>query len=382
MLTLIKNGSIYSPEEKGICDILIAGEKIIDIADQIDLPTEINHKLIDATGKLITPGIVDLHVHIIGGGGEGGFATRIPDICLSTITKAGVTTVVGCLGTDDITRHPEALLAKANQLTEEGISAYIYTGSYQFPPPTITGSVKKDIAFITQVIGVGEVAISDHRSSQPTFSEFCRLVAQARLGGIIGGKAGLVHVHLGNGPRGLDLLFRLVEETEIPISQILPTHLSRTGPLLEQAIRFGQMGGNIDFTAKGIKNSAASKAVSKALKSGVSIDQITLSSDSNGSKSVLDENGDLVRLTACDISNLHAEVKVLIDNGLPIPDALKLVTSNPAKRVGLQAKGSLEPGKDADLLITSPDFDVESVMARGQIMIHEGQVLVKGTFET
>ena len=69
----------------------------------------------------------------IGGGGEGGFSTRTPEATLSDLTTAGVTTVVGTLGTDGIARDMNALLAKARGLEEEGITTYIYTGSYRLP---------------------------------------------------------------------------------------------------------------------------------------------------------------------------------------------------------------------------------------------------------
>src|SRR5512139_3569521 len=234
LFTLIKEGNVYAPEPKGIRDILVVGRIIALIAEQIELTGDFEVQVISARDKLVLPGFVDLHVHLLGGGGEGGFWTRTPDIALSTIARAGVTTLVGCLGTDDVSRHPETLLAKANQLEEEGVSAYIYTGSYQLPLPTITGSVRKDIALIPKVIGVGEIAISDHRSSQPTFEELARVAAEARVGGMIGGKAGLVHLHMGSGPRGLAPVIRIIKETEIPIGQFLPTHLTRASSLLEQ----------------------------------------------------------------------------------------------------------------------------------------------------
>lgn len=385
MLTRIRGGSLYAPESKGVCDILIAGEKIVHIAPHIDLPAGIPVVTIDARDRLVVPGLVDLHVHVLGGGGEGGFATRTPEITLSTITRAGVTTVAGCLGTDDITRHPEALLAKVRQLTAEGISACMYTGSYHLPPPTITGSVKRDIALIPDVIGVGELALSDHRSSQPGFIEFCQLAAQARVGGMIGGKAGLVHLHMGNGPRGLDFLERIVAETEIPVTQFLPTHLGRTAALRDQATAFGKQGGFLDFTARSTRLSfdvSTANAVIQALDNGIELTQLTLSSDANGSMPVFDDSGRLVRLAVGDITSLLTDARELLNKGMPLSDVLRLVTENPARRLGLfQCKGSLSVGKDADLLITSPGLDIHTVMARGRVMVQKGQVAVKGTFE-
>ncbi len=385
MFTLIRGASVYAPEKMGVKDILIVGGRVARISDRIDLSGDFDLQVILANGKTVIPGFIDLHVHLLGGGGEGGPQTRTPEITLSKITRAGVTTVVGCLGTDDISRRPETLLAKAMQLQEEGISTYIYCGSYQFPLPTITGSVKKDIALIPKVIGVGEIAVSDHRSSQPSFEELCRVAAEARVGGMIGGKAGLVHLHIGSGQRMLDPIFRIIRETEIPISQFLPTHLTRTSSLLEQSIQFAKMGGNIDFTVKGQTLSfslTTGKALQMALDGGVDMAQITLSSDSNGSMPVFDEKGKMVKLAVGDIKNLYSEWKELVTEGFPFEETLQMVTSNPARRVGIyQTKGSIEEGKDADLLILSGDLKIESVMAMGKWMVRQGEVLVKGTFE-
>jgi beta-aspartyl-dipeptidase (metallo-type) len=385
MFTLIKGGTLYGPGKMGVKDFLVVGKTIAKIENRIDLPNDFNANVVSASGKIVTPGFIDLHVHILGGGGEGGPRTRTPEITFSQITRAGVTTVAGCLGTDDVTRKIETLLAKAMQLEEEGISTFIYCGSYQFPPPTITGCVRADIALIPKVIGVGEIAVSDHRSSQPTFEELARIAAEARVGGMIGGKPGLVHLHMGSGPRRLDPIIRIVKETEIPIGQFLPTHVTRTPELLEQAIQFARMGGNIDFTVKGKELSfplTTPQALQKALDAGVSIDQITLSSDSNGSMPIFNEQGKLVRLAVGDIQNLFREWKDLVSGGFPVEDVLKLVTANPAKRIGaFSSKGSLEEGKDADLLILSPDLEIDSVMAKGRLLIHQDQLLVKGTFE-
>ncbi len=376
---------MYGPGKMGVKDILVVGKTIAKIGDRIGLPDDFNAQVVSAAGKIITPGFIDLHVHLLGGGGEGGPRTRTPEITLSQITRAGVTTVVGCLGTDDVTRKIETLLAKAMQLEEEGISTFIYCGSYQFPPPTITRCVRGDIALIPKVIGVGEIAVSDHRSSQPTFEELARIAAEARVGGMIGGKPGLVHLHMGSGPRRLDLIIRIVKETEIPIGQFLPTHLTRTPELLEQAIQFARLGGNIDFTVKGKELSfplTTQQALRKSLDAGVSMDQITLSSDSNGSMPIFDEGGNLVRLAVGDIQNLFREWRDLVKEGFPIEEILKLVTANPAKRIGaFSSKGSLAEGKDADLLILNPDLKINSVMAKGRLLIYQNEFLVKGTFE-
>lgn len=386
MFTLIQNGSLYTPNEIGKCDILIAADKIIKIAEKIDAPPNLEVKTVDAAGKIITPGFIDLHVHITGGGGEGGPATRVPEIQLSRITRAGVTTVLGVLGTDDVTRHPESLLAKAMALEKEGITAYILTGSYQLPPATITGSVRKDIALIPQVLGVGEIALSDHRSSQPAFKDIAQLVAAARVGGMIGGKAGIVQFHMGSGQKGIDFLFRLVAETEIPIGQFFPTHITRSPALLEQCLRFAKMGGNVDITASGKRldwEISAVEAIRQFRSAGVDIGQITLSSDSNGSMPIFDEHGTLAGLAVGDIENLLDEYRHLVtEEDLPVTDILKCVTLNPAKRMGIDhRKGSLQEGKDADLVVFDRAWQIDRVYSRGTLMVSGGKTVVKGTFE-
>jgi len=310
----------------------------------------------------------------------------VPEIRLSQITQAGVTTVLGVLGTDDVSRHPESLLAKALGLEQEGISAYIMTGSYQFPPVTITGSVRKDIALIPHIIGVGEIAISDHRSSQPSFEDLAKVAAEARIGGMLGGKAGLVQLHIGEGMKRLEYLFRLVEETEIPIEQLFPTHITRSPAVFEQAIRFAKIGGNVDITASGRRlpwRMRAGEAFRQLLSAQVSVEQITLSSDSNGSMPVFDEKGSLIQLAVGDIKSLYEEFRCLVsEEGLPVSDILKCITLNPAKRIKIdQYKGSLEEGKDADLIIFDTDWRIDRVYALGRLMVSGGKPMVRGTFE-
>jgi beta-aspartyl-dipeptidase (metallo-type) len=64
---------------------------------------------------------------------------------------AGVTTAIGVLGTDGVSRTVETLLFKARGLTNDGITALMFTGNYHWPLPTLTGSVKRDICLIEQV---------------------------------------------------------------------------------------------------------------------------------------------------------------------------------------------------------------------------------------
>ena len=333
-------------------------------------------------------GFLDCHVHIIGGGGEGGFKTRTPEISVISLVEAGITTVVGCIGTDGVCRSMRSLIAKAKGLEEEGITSYCYTGSYEIPVKTITESIKGDFMMVDKVIGVGEVALSDHRSSQSSYQEFVNTVAQARVGGLLSGKAGIVNVHLGDGARKLEYLFKLIEETEIPPTQLLPTHINRSDKLFEVGIEYAKKGGFIDLTTSSDPKFLepgelrAGEGLALLLKNGIDIKHITFSSDGNGSMPVFDRDGKLIGLGICSVKTLYREVKDSIkEHNVPIEEAIKVITSNVAEFLKLDNKGKIEEGRDADFVIVNKDsLDIDMVIAKGKIVVARGKASIKPTF--
>lgn len=390
MLKLIKGALVYAPEYLGIQDILIADSRILKIDRDIPAEEAYDVEVLDGTDKLLFPGFIDSHVHILGGGGEGGYHTRTPEIMLTDITLGGVTTVVGCLGTDGTTRSMASLLAKARGLEEEGISAYIYTGSYQIPVRTLTGSIVDDLILIDKVVGCGEIAISDHRSSQPTREEFARIAGDTRTGGILSGKAGLVNIHMGDGPRMLSYLRYVAEETEIPPSNMLPTHINRSTRLLKDGIDYAKsLGGYVDLTTSSDPDYLeedevkASTGLRLMLEQGVPDHQITFSSDGQGSIPVFDRDGVFLGLGVGKVTSLYREVRdAILTEKVDITKALKPVTENPASLLKLNRKGRIAPGKDADLVLAEKNsLNIHTVLAKGQIMVREGCAVRKGTFE-
>jgi beta-aspartyl-dipeptidase (metallo-type) len=387
MFTLLKNGHVYAPTDMGIKDVLLVGRTIAHIADKIELsPTLGGIEVYDVSGCFIIPGFVDQHVHLIGGGGEGGFATRTPEVMLSDLTTAGTTTVVGTLGTDSVTRHMESLLAKARGLEAEGISTWIYTGAYDVPVPTLTGSVRSDIILIDKVIGAGEVAMSDHRSSQPSKEAFAQLAAEARVGGMLSGKAGVLHLHMGDGKRKLDWVFDILAETELPITQFTPTHLNKSKELLLEGIRFAKAGGMLDITAGSPavapQRIQPPEAITLCLEAGVPLDRITMSSDGNGSMPAFNEKGQLTGLIAASPRSIYEAVRNIVKaNLLPLQDAIRFVTINPATSLKLPNKGRIDLGYDADIVVLDKELNIRHVFAKGCCMVKEHEVIVKGTFE-
>lgn len=387
MIKLIKNADVYAPEHLGKRDILICGEKISAIAEQLNMQADDGVlETVDLHGMAVGPGYIDGHVHIIGGGGEQGPASRVPESKVSEIVSCGVTTVLAPLGTDCISRSLEDVLAKSRALTEEGISAYMLTGSYRIPSPTLTGSVMRDLVLIDKVIGV-KVAFSDHRCSVPTVEELARLFSEARVGGMVGGKSGITVVHMGRGAAGTAALVRAAEISDTGLNKILPTHCGRNEHTFSEAVEYSRQGGNFDLTADvpidAMKHGGAARLVYKALEQGVDISQITISSDGYGSQPDFNEKMECIGMTYSRCDTVHDEFcRMVKDEKIPMEIALRTITSNVAERMGLNGiKGVIAPGADADLVVWNNALQISKVYARGKLAYNEGKAILKGRFE-
>ena len=385
--TLIRNAEVYAPESLGRRDLLLGGGKVLWIGtDAPDLPAAFGAQVLDLGGRRLLPGLIDGHVHVTGGGGEAGFASRVPAPTLSRYTRSGVTTVVGLLGTDDVARGTRELLAHVNALREEGLSAWGYAGGYHLPPATLTGSVRADLVFIDCLIGVGELAISDHRSSQPTLDELLRIASEAHVAGLMTGKAGIVHLHLGDGSRGLDLVRRALDQSELPPRVFNPTHVNRRKALFEEAIALARRGCSIDITAfpvdEGEDAWSAADALVRYLDSGAPRDRVTVSSDAGGCLPCFDAQG---RVCSMDVGHSGALVdtlRELLTRGIALQDALPAFTSNVAGLLRLPGKGRIAVGADADLVALDASGAVTDVFAGGRPHLRDGAVLRRGTFES
>ena len=387
MLRILRNAEVYAPEHLGKRDLLIADRKIAAIAESLPrLPAGIEHEDIDLGGRRLTPGLIDAHVHLIGGGGEAGPATRVPPVQLSQLTTAGITTVVGVLGTDGTTRTVGDLVARTLGLREEGLGAHCYTGSYQIPVPTLTGSVRGDIVYVDPIIGVGELALSDHRSSQPTLDELLRIASDAHVAGMISGKAGIVHLHMGDGDRGLDLVRRALEHSEIPARVLQPTHINRNRRLFEEACALASRGGYLDVTAFPEEDDPgdsmyAAEAIARWLHADLPADRLTCSSDGLGCMPVFDGHGHICAMDVGRPATLLAAIGQLLADGLPLARFLPVFTRNVAELLRWPHKGRITAGADADLLVMSQTGQLDAVLACGSWLVRDGRPVVFGRFE-
>ncbi|MGL6418593.1 beta-aspartyl-peptidase [Aeromonas allosaccharophila] len=373
MLTLIEGAEIFSPTHLGQQDLLVADGRIAWMGKGLTVPANWPLNRVDGRGSYLVPGLVDPLAHITGGGGEGGFAFRTPELAASEALKAGVTTLVAALGTDSLTRTPTQVLGKVREFRAAGVSAFMYTGSYHLPVKTLTGTVESDIILLPEVLGVGEVAISDHRSSAPTYHELARLASEARVAGLLAGKSGVSFFHIGDGKGALAPLRALRDETDIPLRQLYPTHCNRNPWLFAEAIEWGKAGGWVDLTTSSFPDlledgeRLAADGLAELLAAGVPAERITFSSDANASLPRFDDEGRLIEMRCGQIASLWQQCMRATQLGVSLERALAAVTLNPAQALGLGSKGRIGVGQDADLLLVhARTFAIERVMSGGQ----------------
>lgn len=369
-MILIKGGVIYTPERYGKADLLIAGDKILAIKEEIALNKDngLIDEVYNVSGSIVVPGFVDGHVHLIGGGGEGGFTTRTTGAEEDDFSKAGTTTVIGLLGTDGITRDLISLLAKVRSFSERGLRSFMLSGSYGYPVKTISGNIEGDIVLIPEILGAGEIAISDHRGSGVTGYELKRLALEVRRGSMLAGKKGTVVCHMGGSPDGMKPLFKAVENGELPSSVLLPTHVSRNENLLDQAIHWVEKkDGFIDFTA-GEKSIHYLKDI---MKKEHLLNNITVSTDGCGSLPVFDKDGNLEGIKSAPVDTLIQTFRELLKAGISVEKTLKPLTYNPAKIFGLlkEGIGQIKVNGLASFAILSGDaMEITHVFGSGRLL--------------
>lgn len=365
-LTLIEHGELFEPAPLGTQSLLLAFDRIARIGpvdrhalDALGLEVEV----IDATGCVVAPGFIDPHEHLLGGSGEGAFSLQTPPVFIDEIVRAGVTTAVGLLGVDTTMTTPAGLLARARALIEQGLSAYLWTGGYNVPPTTVMPTVRDDLLFIAEVIGAGEIAISDERGLHPAREALAALVRDTHVGGLLAGKCGVTHFHVGEEASRLAPLRALVDDFAIPPRWLYPAHVQRNGALLDEAIALARRG---SYVCLDVVERDLSRWVRHWRERGAPADRITVCSDADSSTP--------------DILSLQLR-QLATGDGIPLEEVLPMATSNVAAVLALPRKGRLAPGMDADVVVMERgSLAVRDVVARGRRMVADGAAVVRERF--
>ncbi|MBI2456358.1 MAG: beta-aspartyl-peptidase [candidate division NC10 bacterium] len=384
---LVRGGHVFDPDDRGIADVLIFDGRIAALADHLAPPTGIGEgEVLDAAGRIVLPGLIDGHIHVMGSSGLGGPTTRTTDLQIDRIAITGVTTVVSPLGADSLSRTIPALLARAAALEAEGISAYCYTGGWRHPVPTLTGDPQADVAFVDRILGI-KVAVSEPLAPAYSLDDLCRLAHAACTGGRLAGKGAVLHAHIGDQPEGLTPLLEVQRRTGIPASRLVATHANRNPHLWQQALEYARAGGSIDLTGMqrpevGYPHAIPpAKAIRGALAAGVPLARITLSSDSGAAYPRPDAAGRAAGQYMAGPDSLLQTMREVVRDGLTWGQAVAFATRHVADLLGLPRKGRIGAGADADLVLLTGGGDVDRVVAGGRLLVEGGKPIVRGPFE-
>ncbi len=366
MLKLIVNGEVYTPDPVGKQPVFLSDGKIAKVGpinrralEELGAECEV----IDASGCIIVPGFIDPHAHLLGGSGEDGFATQTPEFFIGELVPFGITTVVGALGVDTTMKTMAGLLAKAKALNEQGLNAFIWTGGYNVPPTSVMATVREDIMFLEEVIGTGEIAISDLRGMNSSSLELANVVTDTYVGGMLARKAGVTHFHVGEADRRLAPLREILDNHDVEPACIYPTHVQRNEKLMEEAVELTKRGCNIDVDT-------IERDLAKWL------------------RFYRDRGGDPACMTASSDASISSprtlseQVRGCVtEHGFKLEEVLPLVTRNTARILKLERKGTLEKGKWGDLLMLEKGtLEIVHVLSRGEFMVRDGSPVVEERF--
>lgn len=366
MLILLENGEVYTPDPHGKTSVLLTDGKIGKVGDvdpRAVAAVGVEHEIVDVSGCVVVPGFIDPHQHLLGGSGEQGFSSQTPEFFVDEIVAWGITSVVGVLGVDTTMKTMAGLLAKTKALKEEGLNAYLWTGGYNVPPTSIMSTVRDDILFIDEVIGAGEIAISDERGMDPPSHEIARVATHCHVGGMLAHKAGLVHFHVGDRPSRLQPIRDVLENFNVQPSWLYATHIERSEALMREAIDLAAEGMAVDID---VMEQDLAKWLRFYRDNDGDLAQLTLSSDAAiNSPRVLYE-----QLRDC-----------VLNEGFALEEVLPLVTRNTARILKLDLKGELKKAKASDIVVMDKEsLEIRHVLSLGRWMVRDGKTVAQPQF--
>ncbi len=338
-------------------DILVAGTKIAKLGsvDTQDVRAlGVDTETIDCSDMYLIPGLIDSQICMVGGSGETGFLSQPPRITIDECIRGGITTTVGAIGVDTLTKTMANLFSCVSAFREAGLSSYAYSGGYEIPPRTLTGDLRQDIYFVDEIIGAGEIAIADRRAPEPSTDSLARVVVDAYTSGLMTGKAGVTRLHVGDGKKRLGTAFKMMEEHEIIAESLYFTHMERSKELLLEGITAAKKGCYVDFD---IHERDLEVWYKLYREQGGRPDRLSFSTDAG----------------ACGPVELWQEIrKCVLEHNLPLEEIIRHVTVVPAKALKLKDKGRIAVGADADMVVVSAkDLEVRHVLANGQFFMYD-----------
>jgi dihydroorotase len=378
----ITNGQVIDPSQglDRVTDVWIQGEHVLGIGPQPQLQAT---RTIDATGKIVCPGLIDMHVHLREPGRE-------EDETIATGTAAalaGGVTSVACMPNTEPALDSQAAAEFVYLQAERAGNANV------FPVGAITkGRQGAELAEIGGLVEGGAVAFTDDGS--PVVSaeimrralEYCRMFDKAILshaedleltrGGVMHEGFESMRLGLRGMPAAAEevMVHRDIALAELTGGRLHILHVSTAGSvdLIRRARKRGvRVSGEAcphHFTltdkclrafdsnykmAPPLRTEADVQALIEGLKDGT-LEVIATDHAPHAPEKKMREldqapNGIIGLETLLPVC-----VKALIESGhLTWPQLIEKLTINPARILGID-RGTLKPGADADVTIIDP----------------------------
>lgn len=379
--TLLTGGTVYSPDPLGRVDVLLVGTNVAAIFPHGKVAAAAVEGIlgdvteIDCNGATLVPGLVDGHLHIIGGGGGQGTESRIPELPADAILEAGITTCVGMPGVDTVSRSPSALHARASALSRLGVRSFTMAGGFRWPAPTVSGDLFTDLYHLDGLLGV-KIALGERLATAPDLAELTRLLTELQWLRGATGKAAVLHVHLGTRNSPVNLIRDALDASGADPSRVQITHANYSAATLDAAVELASIGCTIDVNpllnpGRVAGAVAPVEAIRRLLSEGRGPEGITVSSDGNASVPRILPHGELERFSY-QLSLLDL-VSALVSEGVAdLSTALGFVTRNPARALGIEPIGSIAVGAPADLVVLDDELAVRHVVASGRLVVRDG----------
>ncbi len=383
MTILIKNGRVIDPAHNidGLYDILVKNGKIAKVALGIRTPAD---DIIDATDKIVLPGLVDIHVHLREPGRED---KETIESGTKAAIKGGVTSLLAMPNTQPAIDCPENArllkniidktakvnvficaaitrerkgqeLTDAAKLKKEGVVAISDDGSSVNNDELMLGALKKakeqDILVISHcedkalsaagVVNLGIISTRLGLRGISSESEYKRVGRDLRLA-----EKAKAHIHITHisCKESVELIAKAKKKGINVTADVTPHHFS----LSEEAV----LGFDTNMKMNPpLRSQKDKEALREGLKSGI-IDAIASdhAPHTENEKEIEFERAEfgVIGLE----TELAASITELVKTGLlDWPDLVKKLCFNPAKILGID-KGTLGVGCDADIIVVAPN---------------------------